>query len=182
MIRREPRVACDTGRSTATEIPRHSLCPLPACGIVYPNKRQAYAVELQAGDAIAGRGPIPWEVGFYGSLTVVRANMTIAATRSCRCSQSASTTLRTCELSWPSGARVRPLERRCLSVWLGLMSHVLITTQRSEGAVDTAQAVLRGGDALFALLDLLAKISGVVRWADEEDVLMVLQQSVAKSH
>ncbi|MNI55854.1 hypothetical protein D3C73_1108290 [compost metagenome] len=40
--------------------------------------------------------------------------------------------------------------------------HVLITAQRSEGAVDAAQAVLRGGDAEFTLLDLLAQVSGVV--------------------
>lgn len=41
-------------------------------------------------------------------------------------------------------------------------SHVLITAQRGEGAVNAAQAVLRGSDAEFTLLDLLAQVSGVV--------------------
>ena len=40
--------------------------------------------------------------------------------------------------------------------------HVLITAQRREGTVDAAQAVLRGGDAEFTLLDLLAQVRGVV--------------------
>ena len=40
--------------------------------------------------------------------------------------------------------------------------HILIAAQRREGAVDAAQAVLRGGDAEFTLLDLLAQVSGVV--------------------
>lgn len=40
--------------------------------------------------------------------------------------------------------------------------HVLITAQRSQSAVDAALAVLRGGYAQFALLDLLVKITGVV--------------------
>ncbi|KPU60975.1 hypothetical protein AN403_5114 [Pseudomonas fluorescens] len=39
--------------------------------------------------------------------------------------------------------------------------HVLITAQCREGAVNTAQTVLRGSDAEFALLDLLAQVSGV---------------------
>lgn len=39
---------------------------------------------------------------------------------------------------------------------------VLITAQRSERTVDAAQAVLRGGDAQFALPDLLAQVSGIV--------------------
>ena len=40
--------------------------------------------------------------------------------------------------------------------------HVLITAQRSEGAVDAAQAVLRGRDAEFTLLDLVVLLRGVV--------------------
>ena len=41
-------------------------------------------------------------------------------------------------------------------------SHVQITAQRCEGAVNAAQAVLRGGDAQFALLDLLTRVCDVV--------------------
>ena len=40
-------------------------------------------------------------------------------------------------------------------------SHVLITAQRSEGKIDAAQAVLRGGDGESTLLDLLAQVTGV---------------------
>jgi len=41
-------------------------------------------------------------------------------------------------------------------------SHTLIAAQRGEGSDDAVHKVLRGGDAQFALLDLLVKISGVV--------------------